>query len=76
MQPLGHAIPLLEGVDAHHVGVALEQAWARPEHHPSARLMVELNDPVRDHQGVVIGQRDDAEPKFQVLRAFRRRCDE
>jgi hypothetical protein len=76
VQSLGHAVPLLERVDAHHQGVALEQARASTEHDAAAGLVIELDHAVRDHQRVVVGQRHDAETEFQMLRALRGRGDE
>ena len=53
-----------------------KQAGPDAEHHAAARLMIELDDAVRRHQRVVIGQRHDAGAEPDALRALRRGGDE
>src|ERR1700741_2997981 len=52
-----------------------QQAGPSAEHDPAAGLVVELYDAVRDHQGVVVRQRDDACAEPDVLGAFGNRGD-
>ena len=67
---LDHAVALFCDFDAEHVRVRGKQARAGAEHHAAARHVVELDDAVRDHQRVVIGQRDDARAELDARGAF------
>jgi len=53
---IGHAVALGLGIDAEHHRVRGEQTGPKAEHRPPARLVVELDDAVRHHQGMVVGQ--------------------
>ena len=68
--------PLLDGVNAEHVGVGGERAGADAEHGAPARHVVELRHAVGDHQRVVVRQADDAGAELDVLRPLRRRRHE
>jgi hypothetical protein len=73
---VGHAVALGFGIDAEHHRVRRQQAWTEAEHRPTTGLVVELDDAVGHHEGVVIGQRDDPSAKADVLRALRGGGDE
>lgn len=51
VERLGHHRALAQRVDAHHERVGGQLAGARAEHHPSHRLVVELEQPVGEDQG-------------------------
>ena len=57
------------------MGVADQQPRPCPEDHTAHRQLVQLRDAVRDHQRVVIGQRDDAGAELDPARTLRRRRD-
>ena len=76
VERLLHAVALGVGIDVEHHGVRRQQAGPGTEHDAAARLMVELDDAVRDHQGVMVGQRDDAGAEPDVLGALGNRGDE
>ena len=67
---IGHAVALRVGVDAEHHRVGRQEARAEAEHRPPARLVVELDDAVGDHEGMMIGQRDDAGAEPDVAGAL------
>ena len=75
-QRLLHHPALLDGVDAHHVGVRRQRAGSGAEHHPAAGEVVEQHPAVGHHQRVVIGQRHHAGAEADVLGAFGGRRDE
>ena len=63
-------------LDAHHEGVRRQQARAGAEHDPAPGHVVELNDPVRHVERVVIRKRHHAGPELDVLGSLRRGGDE
>ncbi len=71
-----HPVALGRRIDAQHHGVRRQQARPDAEHHAAARLVIELDDAVRRHQGVVIGQRDHAGAELDALGALGRGGDE
>jgi hypothetical protein len=64
------AIALNHRVDAEHVGVRGQGAWARAEDHPAARHVVELHHALGDVERVVVGQGNDAGAEPYALRAL------
>ena len=76
VQRLVHHVALLGDRDAHHVGVRRERAGADPKHRPPAGHVVELVDPVGQHERVVVGQGRDPGAQPDVLGALGRRGDE
>ena len=81
-QPQDHAEPLVEPLalrgrlDPEHARVGLQRAGARAEHHPAAGHVVELHDPLGDHERMVVGNRDHAGAEPDVLRVLRGDRDE
>ena len=71
-----HAVALGLGIDAEHHRIRWQEAWPKAEHRPAARLVVELNDAVGHHQGMVVGQRDDPGAEPDVPGALGRGGDE
>jgi hypothetical protein len=71
-----HAVALRRRIDAHGECVGGKQPRAHAEHHPPARLVIELDDAVRRHQRRVIGQRNDAGSEHDALRPLRGGGDE
>jgi hypothetical protein len=69
-QALHHPVALGHRIDAQHHRVRRQQARPDPEHHPPAGHVVELDDPVRGHEGVVVGQRNDAGAELDPLGAL------
>jgi len=69
-EPFDHAVALLGDLDAEHMRVGRKEAGADAEHDAAARLVIELDDAVRSHQRVVIGQRDDARAELDALGAL------
>lgn len=67
VERLQHPVALSGRIDAQHHGVRGQQPGTGAEHHPAAGHVVQLDDAVRDHQRVVVGQRDDAGAEAQVL---------
>jgi hypothetical protein len=61
---VGHTVALSVGIDAEHHCIRRQETGSKAEHRPTAGLVVELDNAVRHHQGMVVGQRDDpgAEP--------------
>ena len=56
IQRLGHPVALRVRVDAQPQRVGCQQAGAGAEHYPAAGVMVQLDDPVRGHQRIMIRQ--------------------
>ena len=50
----GHAVALRLGIDAEHHRIRRQETGTEAEHRPATRLIVELNDAIRDHQGMVV----------------------
>ncbi len=67
-----HAVALLGRIDAEHHCIRRQQPRAEAEHATAHGHMVELDDPVRRHQRVVIGERDDAGAEPDAPRALGR----
>ena len=65
-----HSLALGDGLDAHHVRVGDEGARPTAEHRPPARHVVELDEALRDEEGVVVGQARDARAQHDVARAL------
>ena len=76
LERLLHHPALLDGVDAHHVGVRRQRAGSGAEHHPAAGQVVEQHPAVGHHQRVVVGQRHHAGAEADVLGALGGRGDE
>ena len=69
-QRLVHHVPLAGGRDAHGEGVRDQGARADPEHRPPTGHVVELIDPVGQHERVVIGQGRHPSAEPDVLGAL------
>ena len=65
-----HSLALGDGLDAHHVRVGDEGARPTAEHRPPARHVVELDEALRDQEGVMVGQARDAGAQHDVARAL------
>ena len=76
VERLLHAVALGERIDAEHEGVGGEQPRAGAEHDAPAGVVVELNDAVRHHERIVIGQRDHPRAEPDRARPFRGHRDE
>ena len=76
VQRFGHAIALRIGIDAHHQRIGSQQARTGAEHHAAARMVIELDDPVRHHQRIMVWQRDHARPELDRLGPFGGHRDE
>ena len=70
VEPLQHAIALGRGIDAQHHRVRGEQARPHAAHDAAHGHVIELHDPVRHHQRVVVGQRDHAGAEPDALGAL------
>ena len=53
---LVHHVPLARGGNAHGESVGNQGSRPDPKHHPAAGHVVELHDPVGEHERVVVGQ--------------------
>ncbi len=71
-----HAVALGRRIDSHREGVRRQQARSDAEHEAAARLMIELEDAVRGHQGVMVRKRNHARAQHDALGALRRGGDE
>ena len=76
VEGLAHAVALSERVDAKHVGVGYQSARPDAEHHAPPREVVEQRHPVRNHQGMMVRQADDAGAELDMLRPLRRDAHE
>ena len=76
LERLLHHPPLLDRLDAHHVGVARQRPGPGAEDQPAAGQVVEQVEPVGHQPGVVVGQRHDAGAELDVLRPLGRGGDE
>jgi hypothetical protein len=56
LERLHHAVALRHRVDAEHHRVRGQETGAGAEHDPAPRHVIELDDPVRYHQRVVVGE--------------------
>ena len=72
----GHAVALRCRDRCRASRVGRQQPRPDAEHDAAARHVIELDDAVRDHQRVVIGQRDDAGAEPDALGALGRGGDE
>ena len=74
---LPHHGPLVTGlwVEAEDVEISREASGADTPLEPPARQMIELGDPVGDHEGVVVGHAGDAGTEDDVLGQWQRHCD-
>ena len=75
-QGLVHHLPLPLRVDAQHVGVGGQGAWADSQDHPAPGQMVQQHHAVGYHIGVVIGQAHHAGAQPDVAGATGGRGDE
>ena len=71
-----HAAPLLGDRDPHLVRVRGERPRTHPEHGAAPGHVVELKDPVRNHERMVVRERDHPGPEPDAPRALGRRGDE
>ena len=69
-QSLVHLFPLGGGVNPHHVSIAGQGPGPHAQHHSPVGHVVKLDHTVGHHEGVVVGQADDAGPQLDVARAF------
>jgi hypothetical protein len=76
VERLGHPIALCVRINPEHQRIRCQQPRPRAEHDAAARVVVELNDAVRDHQRVVIRQRNHAGAEPYRSRALRGDRDE
>ena len=73
---LVHAVALHGGMDAERARVGWQCAGPDAEHGAAARQVVELDNPLRDIEWVVVWKRHDAGAKHDPGRAFARRRKE
>ncbi len=76
LEGLLHHRSLVDGIDAHHVGVRRQRARPGAEHHPAAGEMVQQHPAVGHHQRMVVRQRHHARAEPDVLGALGGRGDE
>src|SRR5262245_12524820 len=71
-----HPVALFQDRDAHHQRVGRQRAGPGAEHHAPARDVVEVVDPLGQHQRAVVRQRDHAGAQADRARALGRGGDE
>ena len=70
LEALLHAVSLCRHRDPEHRRIGRQQSGPDTEHDASLGLVIELDDAVRDHQGVVVRQRHHAGAESDALGSF------
>ena len=76
IQRLRHPVALGVGIDPQHQRIRRQQPGSGAEHDPPLGHVIQLHDPVRHHQRLVIGQGDHAGAEADIAGPLRRDRDE